>query len=47
MDLREKKTFGYRERDEAARAAFLEAFQADAPADVVYMVDILTGVNPR
>ena len=34
---RKKKTFGYRERDEAARAAFLEAFQAYAPADVVYV----------
>lgn len=32
-----KKTFGYRERDEAARAAFLEAFQGYAPADVVYV----------
>lgn len=37
MGLRAKKTFGYRERDDAARAAFLEAFQSYGVEQVVYV----------
>lgn len=37
MGLREKKTFGYRERDDAVRATFLAAFDTYSTEQVVYV----------
>lgn len=37
MGLREKKTYGYRERDEAKRIAFLLKIACYAPAQIVYV----------
>lgn len=37
MGLREKKTYGYRERDEAKRAAFLLQLVRYAPEQIVYV----------
>jgi len=37
LNSREKKTYGYRERDKAKRKAFLEALAAYEPSEIVYV----------
>ena len=45
MDLPEKKTYGYRERDEEKRRLFIQELQSYKPENIVYVDE--SGIDNR